>query len=153
MSHSKSHIMGGGSRPIAKLRTSANGSRYRPCVTASRESAIAFAIAVTVAGSSENHSRAQSTVTWPMSASGSRASAAAVCVLSSERCQKPVLRYRIIGPARHGPPSCVHVQMPSMFGFDSRIVCSAHWYSGPRSLGNDPNASNSRRLWSSTMRR
>ena len=38
MSHSKIHIMGGGSRPIANTRWSANGSMYMPCSIAWRES-------------------------------------------------------------------------------------------------------------------
>ena len=31
------------------------------------------------------------------------------------------------GPARHGPPSCVQVQMPSTCGFAARKRCSASW--------------------------
>ncbi len=83
MSHSKIHIIGGGSRPIARTFCSANGPMYRPWVTASRDPAIASVTARTVAGSSENQRRAQSAVTAPTSASGSRASEPASTVFSS----------------------------------------------------------------------
>ena len=153
MSHSKIHIIGGGSSPIAKTRCSANGSMYMPCSIAGRESDIACTIAATVAGSSENHWRAQSSVMRPTSADGSRARSAASIVFSSYSCQNPAFRYSVIGPARHGPPSWVQVQTPSMFSFAARSCWRANWYSGPRSLGKAPKFSNSRRLWNSTIRR
>ena len=83
MSHSKIHIIGGGSRPMALTFCSANGPMYRPWVTASREPAIAALTARTVAGSSENQRRAQSAVRAATSASGSRASDPASQVFSS----------------------------------------------------------------------
>ena len=114
---------------------------------------MASVIADTVAGSSLNHSRAHPAVIAATSVSGSRAKAPASCVFSSYNCQKPVFRYSVMGPARHGPPSWVHTQTPSIRGFSATRVCSAYWYSGPRSFGNAPKFSNSRLLWNSMMRR
>ena len=83
MSHSKIHIIGGGSSPMANTRCSAKGPMYSPWRTASRERRIASVMAVTVEGSSENQRRAQSRVSPPTSAPGSRAREAASQVLSS----------------------------------------------------------------------
>ncbi len=73
MSHSKIHIIGGGSRPSALTLCSAYGRMYRPVVIASRERPRLSVMAAAVAGSAESVCRTQSVVTCVGSAVGSHA--------------------------------------------------------------------------------